>query len=97
VTKRKSQETLDPGSLVVYLGKYYLKRWSNVGIQDKHVEKITVHPSYNAQSFTNDIAILKMHTPVEITNYVRPVCLWDEDLQLQAVVSKSGRRQQQNC
>jgi hypothetical protein len=96
VTKRKSQETLDPGSLVVYLGKYYLKRWSNVGIQDKHVEKITVHPSYNAQSFTNDIAILKMHTPVEITNYVRPVCLWDEDLQLQAVVSKSGWRQQQN-
>ncbi|RZC34687.1 limulus clotting factor C-like [Asbolus verrucosus] len=90
VTKRKSQEALDPDSLVVYLGKYYLKRWSNAGIQDKHVSKITVHPKYNAQTFNNDIAVIKLASPVEITNYVRPVCLWDEGLNLQAVVSKAG-------
>ncbi|KAJ3653082.1 hypothetical protein Zmor_018999 [Zophobas morio] len=90
VTKPKSQKSLDPGNLVVYLGKYYLKRWSNPGIQDKHVEKITIHPKYNAQIFTNDIAVLKVASPVDVTNYVRPVCLWDEDTRLNAVTNRVG-------
>lgn len=90
VTKRKSQRLLDPANLVVYLGKYYLRKWSDPGTQNKNVESITVHPKYNAQTFSDDIAIIKLSSSVQITDYVRPVCLWEGDLQLQALVNKTG-------
>ncbi|KAJ8963550.1 hypothetical protein NQ314_005555 [Rhamnusium bicolor] len=90
VTRRKSQTTLSPGSLVVYLGRFYLKTWSNPGIQDKHVGKIIVHPKYSAQTFSNDLAILKLTTPADITDYVRPICLWEEQISLEMVVGKQG-------
>nr|XP_023012927.1 uncharacterized protein LOC111502961 [Leptinotarsa decemlineata] len=90
VTRRKTQSTLSTSSLVVYLGKYYLKIWSNPGIQDKNVEKIIVHPKYNSQTFSFDIAILKLSSPAKITDYVRPICLWNEQTDLGVVVGKAG-------
>lgn len=90
VTRRKTQETLTPDNLVIYLGKYYLKRWSNPGIQDRHVSKIFVHQNYNSQSYSNDIAVLKLDSAVEITNFVRPVCLWEGKSDLDSVINKLG-------
>ncbi|CAG0893648.1 unnamed protein product [Darwinula stevensoni] len=36
-----------------------------------------MHPSYNPQIFENDIALLKLHTPVNFAAYpnIRPICL----------------------
>ncbi|KAJ8956093.1 hypothetical protein NQ318_016546 [Aromia moschata] len=91
VTKQKSQTILPPESLVIYLGKHYLKTWSNPGsIQDRQVEKIIVHPKYSAQSFSNDLAILKLSSPAKISNYVRPICLWEDSVQLETVIGKQG-------
>ncbi|KAJ8963549.1 hypothetical protein NQ314_005554 [Rhamnusium bicolor] len=90
VTKTKSQTTLSPDSLVVYLGKYYLKTWSSSAIQDKHVEKIIVHPNYSSQTYSNDLAILKLTTAADITDYVRPICLWEDQTSLEAVIGKQG-------
>ncbi|XP_049824503.1 clotting factor C isoform X2 [Aethina tumida] len=90
VTRRGRKQTLNPDSLVVYLGKYYLRKWSNPGIQDRHVAQITPHPNYNSQTYSDDIAVLKLTDPVEITNFVRPVCLWAGDNSLQGVVNKVG-------
>ncbi|XP_022088735.1 uncharacterized protein LOC110978224 [Acanthaster planci] len=39
------------------------------------VERIYTHPGYNPKILTNDIALLKLARPVEMNNYVRPVCL----------------------
>lgn len=94
MTKPRLQTVLNRSSLVIILGKYYLKRqWSSPSIQERDVERISVHPKYNAQSFSNDIAIVKMSSPIEITDYVRPICLWEGDLHLQAVVNKTGNLQ----
>ncbi|CAH1118358.1 unnamed protein product [Phaedon cochleariae] len=90
VTRRSVQSTLNPSSLVVYLGKFYLKVWSNPGIQDRQVERIFVHERYNSHAFKNDIAVLKLSTPIEITDYVRPACLWEEQQTLEAVIGKLG-------
>ncbi|CAH1111806.1 unnamed protein product [Psylliodes chrysocephalus] len=90
VTRRKTQSALSPSTLMVYLGKYYLKVWSNPGIQDRQIEKIIVHQRYNSHTFSNDIAILKLNQPADITDFVRPVCLWNELNHLESVIAKQG-------
>ncbi|XP_060532656.1 phenoloxidase-activating factor 1-like [Cylas formicarius] len=91
VTRRKTNEPLSPNNLVVYLGKYYLTVWKqNPGIQNRQVSKVIVYPKYFPQNFTHDIAILKLETACDITNWVRPVCLWEGASDLQNVVSKLG-------
>ncbi|CAG9861490.1 unnamed protein product [Phyllotreta striolata] len=90
VTRRKSQKVLNPNSLFAYLGKFYLQAWLNPNIQDRKIEKIIVHEQYNSRTFSHDIAILKLRNPADLTDYVRPVCLWQENVNLESVISKQG-------
>lgn len=68
-----------------------MKIWSNPGIQDRPVEKIIVHEKYNAQTFSYDLAIMKLIKPADITDFVRPVCLWEGTTTLETVVGKLGK------
>ncbi|XP_031330073.1 limulus clotting factor C-like isoform X2 [Photinus pyralis] len=90
VTRRRSTVPLQPKNVVVYLGKYYLQRFNNVGIQDRPVEEIVPHPKYDAATYRNDIAIVKLEAPVDVTDYVRPVCLWPDEVNLSSVIDKQG-------
>lgn len=49
-----------------------------------------IHPSFASDIYTNDIAIIKLKGSVEITDYVKPVCLWDGPNKLSDIVSKEG-------
>lgn len=42
--------------------------------------------------YNNDIALLKLASPVEFTDYVRPLCLWEDDTDLNSIVHKAGKR-----
>ena len=45
------------------------------------MEKIFIHPDYNYPSvINNDIAVLKLQTPIQFNKYVSPVCLPDNDV-----------------
>lgn len=59
-------------------------------IQDRDVSKILVHRDYNHTVFHNDIALLKLGHPADITNYVRPVCLWESSTDLNSVLDQLG-------
>ena len=39
------------------------------------VAQIVLHPNYDSDSSDNDIALLKLSSPVSFTDYIRPVCL----------------------
>lgn len=55
------------------------------------VIRINVFPSYNSSNFLGDIALLTLSSDAEFTNYVTPVCLWDEKSDnLDEVVGKEG-------
>ncbi|XP_077406772.1 transmembrane protease serine 9-like [Vanacampus margaritifer] len=41
----------------------------------KTVKTIILHSGFNIFSFDNDIALLRLATPVTFTDYIRPVCL----------------------
>ncbi|KAK9892395.1 hypothetical protein WA026_019846 [Henosepilachna vigintioctopunctata] len=90
VTKPRTEIPSKIGSMVVYLGKHYLKEWSTKGIQDKRVARLVVHPEFESESFKNDIALIKLSEPVTISNYVRPVCLWEDAVELRHIVNQPG-------
>ncbi|XP_069011772.1 transmembrane protease serine 9-like [Embiotoca jacksoni] len=39
------------------------------------VATIILHPNYDSSTSNNDIALLRLSSPVEFTDYIRPVCL----------------------
>ena len=43
------------------------------------VAQIVLHPNYDSDSSDNDIALLKLASPVTFTDYIRPVCLAASD------------------
>uniref|UniRef100_A0A671Q1Z1 Corin, serine peptidase n=1 Tax=Sinocyclocheilus anshuiensis TaxID=1608454 RepID=A0A671Q1Z1_9TELE len=44
-------------------------------MQSRHVKSIIVHSRYNRAVVDYDISVLELETKVEVTSYVRPVCL----------------------
>ncbi|XP_069044035.1 uncharacterized protein [Lepisosteus oculatus] len=60
----------------------YLGRLTQVGPNptevSRGVHRIVVHPHYNSQSRNNDIALLRLSSPVTFTSYIQPVCLADK-------------------
>ncbi|XP_034001445.1 transmembrane protease serine 9-like [Trematomus bernacchii] len=49
----------------------------NLNNVSKAIDKIIVHPAYGdlLNEFDNDMALLKLSSPVTFTNYIQPVCL----------------------
>lgn len=89
ITKSKSKLAINSDSLLVYLGKHNLQKWTGQE-QDGKVVDIIVNDEYDPERFYSDIAILKMKDPFRKTNYVRPVCLWNFDTDLKHIVDKLG-------
>ncbi|XP_053721675.1 chymotrypsin-like protease CTRL-1 [Synchiropus splendidus] len=66
--------TTSPSAYTVYLGRQN-QTGSNPNEVARNLSRVIVHPDYNNQTLDNDITLLKMETPVNFTNYIRPVCL----------------------
>ncbi|XP_064482598.1 chymotrypsinogen A-like [Ornithodoros turicata] len=62
----------------VLVGKHQLRGCE--ATQDyRTVDKIIVHPKYNGKTFDYDVALMRLSTPLDLNDYVGPVCLPDED------------------
>ena len=51
---------------------------STYGVE-RGISRVISHPDYIDGGFREDIAMLKLTTPVEFTDYVRPACLATSD------------------
>ncbi|XP_014674105.1 PREDICTED: neurogenic locus notch homolog protein 2-like, partial [Priapulus caudatus] len=67
---------LRPSDLDIGIGKRFSsRRQTEQYAQFRQVRRIIVHPAYSQFTLENDMALLKLQTPVEIGVCVRPVCL----------------------
>lgn len=73
----------------VFAGKSNLKKFGSE-TQTMDISKIVIHREYNHTVFHNDIALLKLTRSPDITDYVRPVCLWSGSTDLNAVIDQLG-------
>ncbi|XP_017773669.1 PREDICTED: venom protease-like [Nicrophorus vespilloides] len=57
-------------------------------VQDFYIEDVTLHPDYVPASFGNDIALIRLATPVKFANNVQPICLPFGSLSEMSLVGK---------
>ncbi|XP_034001432.1 transmembrane protease serine 3-like isoform X2 [Trematomus bernacchii] len=64
----------NPLTMTVVLGLESMSG-PNLNNVSKAIDKIIVHPMYNFFDNDNDMALLKLSSPVNFTDYIQPVCL----------------------
>uniref|UniRef100_W5LV95 Peptidase S1 domain-containing protein n=2 Tax=Lepisosteus oculatus TaxID=7918 RepID=W5LV95_LEPOC len=69
---------LDASQFTVYLGRL-TQSSSNPDEVSRGVQQIIAHPEYNSLYRNNNIALLKLDSPVSFTKYIQPVCLADSN------------------
>ncbi|XP_077412482.1 polyserase-2-like [Vanacampus margaritifer] len=61
-------------SVTAFVGRQS-QQGSNPNLVRRSIERIIIHPAYNSRSNDNDMALLRLSSPVTFNNFVRPVCL----------------------
>uniref|UniRef100_A0A665SW72 Zgc:165423 n=1 Tax=Echeneis naucrates TaxID=173247 RepID=A0A665SW72_ECHNA len=69
--------------LLVYLGRE-TQEGVNSNEVSRTVAEIIRHPNYNSDTSDNDIALLRLSSPVDFTNFIRPICLASNDTTIDA-------------
>uniref|UniRef100_A0A8C7XJ80 Zgc:100868 n=1 Tax=Oryzias sinensis TaxID=183150 RepID=A0A8C7XJ80_9TELE len=64
----------NPAGLTAYLGRHSQQE-SNPNEVNRTVAEVITHPDYKGETNENDIALLKLSSPVTFTAYIAPVCL----------------------
>ena len=64
----------NPSVVTVYLGRQS-QELSNPNEVSRKLSRVIRHPNYNSGTNVNDIALMRLSSPVTFTNYIRPVCL----------------------
>ncbi|KAM3598486.1 uncharacterized protein V6R79_018653 [Siganus canaliculatus] len=59
---------------IVYLGRE-TQQLVNSNEVSRTLSQVIRHPDYNSNTNDNDIALLQLSSPVQFTDYIRPVCL----------------------
>jgi len=74
--------------LGVVLGDYSNKQEDvDAGQIMRDVAEIRIHPAYLNKNYDNDLALLRLDTPVVYSKYIIPICLPTKDLQ---IIGKRG-------
>ncbi|XP_056309984.1 tryptase gamma [Danio aesculapii] len=64
----------NPSDYTVYLGRQS-QDLPNPNEVSRSVSQVIVHPLYEGSTHDNDMALLHLSSPVDLSNYIQPVCL----------------------
>ncbi|KAF2900994.1 hypothetical protein ILUMI_05193 [Ignelater luminosus] len=76
-------------NLLIVLGKINIKNWANEAVI-RDVQNYTVHPNYKQQKGDGDIAIVILKKTVVFETRIQPLCLWQGNDDLHAIVNHKG-------
>ncbi|XP_008281550.1 testisin-like, partial [Stegastes partitus] len=68
----------DPEGWTVVLGRQN-QQGTNPNEVSRTIAEVILHPNYDSITSDNDIALLRLSSPVQFTDYIRPVCLAASD------------------
>lgn len=84
-------QRLGPESLLVYVGRHNVRKWTEPQAQAREVAVVHVHPDHQAANYTADVAVLQLSERVAYDWFVRPVCVdWAGPDDLGLVVGRVG-------
>ncbi|KAG1662601.1 Proclotting enzyme [Nymphon striatum] len=71
-----TNEIVPPDELIIRLGDHNLES-DNDGLKpvEYKVIEVTVHKTFNAKTFLNDIALLRIESTISYTRFIKPVCV----------------------
>uniref|UniRef100_A0A3Q3VL02 Peptidase S1 domain-containing protein n=1 Tax=Mola mola TaxID=94237 RepID=A0A3Q3VL02_MOLML len=58
----------------IYLGRHTQSGPNNDEVS-RSVTQIIIHPDYNSTTFNNDITLMKLSSPINFTDKIKPICL----------------------
>ncbi|CAB3384774.1 Hypothetical predicted protein [Cloeon dipterum] len=64
---------------IVALGMYDKRQGTAPGVQRTLVRNLIVHPKYDHAITNSDVGLMILSKQIEITDHVRPICLWNDD------------------
>jgi secreted trypsin-like serine protease len=76
ITAAHCLEGVNPTSVQIFSGSVNL----NSGGNTSDVKRIIIHPNYIGESFDNDIALVELNTPLQMSNEQKAVVLPDKDI-----------------
>lgn len=56
--------------------RYFPESWSI----NRKATVVIIHPGYSQTWWRNDIALIKLDTPVAFSNYIVPICIPDDSV-----------------
>uniref|UniRef100_H0XP91 Peptidase S1 domain-containing protein n=1 Tax=Otolemur garnettii TaxID=30611 RepID=H0XP91_OTOGA len=57
------------------------KTFKDVRLERKQVQKIIIHKDYRPPKLDSDLSLLLLATPVEFSDFKRPVCLQEKEME----------------
>lgn len=87
-----TEEPIEAHLLLLAFGRTKLTAWNEAGTQNVNADKIIINPQYNSTNLHNDLSIVRLVRPLEITVWVRPICLWtkSEDTRIELLANRTG-------
>ncbi|XP_065335743.1 uncharacterized protein LOC135936736 [Cloeon dipterum] len=67
---------------VVAVGMYDKRQRGAPGAQRRLVSSLITHPKYDPAEHNSDVGLMILNERFQITDHVRPICLWNEDSNL---------------
>ncbi|KAF2896974.1 hypothetical protein ILUMI_09201 [Ignelater luminosus] len=75
--------------LLIVFGKVDLRNWKD-GAITRNVQNLTVHPDHKQDKGDGDVAVLTLEKSVDFEDFIQPICLWQEDDDLDIIVGETG-------
>ena len=92
IQDKQSYEKREVDTGVVYVGKHNLDNWNEKGSQSRRILKFIIHEEWKTfeKKYNADIAIIVMDAPVEYSQYIRPICIWEFSDDLNDVIGQKA-------
>lgn len=87
---QKNNRPVKVHELIIKLGCFNLQDWTDEMTKTVSVEDIKLHPNFDGGLVLKDDIAILVTKPVEFTDVIIPVCLWEGNEDLNLVVGKKG-------